>query len=85
LPSGAASGNAPFMQERRSFEFLRSLGFDLNAGAVSGAAGVGIRPPSGPELVSTNPATEETLGVVRSATLDDYDALVGKAQERLRE
>jgi aldehyde dehydrogenase (NAD+) len=64
---------------------LRSLGFDLNAGAVPGAAGAALRPLSGPELVSTNPATGEPLGLVRSATLNDYDALVAEAEDRFRE
>jgi len=65
--------------------FLRSLALDLNAGALPGAAGAEFHRAAGPEIVSTNPATLETLATVRGATLDDYEAVLAAGEARFRE
>src|SRR3989440_6867654 len=57
---------------------LNRLGLqDVNSGACSGSWLDG----RGEELISLNPATGKPLGRVRMASADDYDTLVGRAQE----
>ncbi len=51
-------------------EILESLG----VGSENSGASTGVWIPTrGPELVSTNPATGEPLGMVRQATAEDYE------------
>lgn len=73
------------MAGEAAISLFRSLGLDLKADPLPGAGGAAFRPPSGPELVPANPATLEPLGMVRSATVDDYEALLGEAEARFRE
>ncbi len=54
---------------------------DTNPGAYAG----GWLETAGDELVSENPTTTEPLGSVTQATVDDYDRVVGEAQEAFEE
>ncbi len=59
-------------------ELLRSLGVrDVHPGASDGT----WIETEGAELVSINPATEETLARVRQARAEDYERIVQRAQE----
>ena len=73
------------MHGEAAMGLLRSLGLDPSAGPLPGAGGAAFRPPVGPELVPTNPATGERIALVRSATVDDYESLLGEAEARFRE
>lgn len=73
------------MQGEGALSLFRSLGLDPARGPFPGAGGAAFRPPAGPEILSVNPATLEPLGLVRSATVDDYEALLGEAEARFRE
>ena len=64
---------------------FRSMGLDPATSPLPGAGGATFRPPSGPEIRAINPSTLEPLGLVRSGTVDDYDALLGEAESRFRE
>jgi aldehyde dehydrogenase (NAD+) len=56
---------------------------ELGLGAVnSGACGASwIEAPGGPELVSLNPADAQPIARVRMASANDYERVVGEAQE----
>jgi len=49
--------------------------------AASGVYAGRWLPPRGPELVSYNPATGQPLGSVRTASAEDYEAVIQAAQE----
>ncbi|MEZ4300669.1 MAG: aldehyde dehydrogenase family protein [Polyangiaceae bacterium] len=71
------------MQGTQALSLLDTLGLDR--AALPGAGAGTFRPPAGPELITENPATGESLGVVRTATLDDYDAVVAACAARFTE
>ena len=57
---------------------LKRLGLEEIQSGVS--CGNWISNPSGPEIVSINPADGEPLARVRTAGLDDYEQVVIRAQ-----
>jgi aldehyde dehydrogenase (NAD+) len=63
-------------------DFLAQLGIkDTNSGAATGP----FLPTKGPELVSMNPSTGETIATVTQALEDDYEAVVDAAQQAFKE
>ena len=54
---------------------------DVNPGAYSG----GWIEPSGDEITSVNPTTEEPIAAVKQASLDDYEQVVTNAEETFQE
>jgi aldehyde dehydrogenase (NAD+) len=68
---------------------LERLGMTATAGpgggVFSGVEAAGERvAATGPELVSLNPSTREPLGRVRTATRDEYEAVVAAAEQEFR-
>ena len=64
------------------WQVLERLGVRNHRGVVSGVCHrTNVDRPGGEELPSINPATGETLGVVRLAGPADYEAVVQAAQE----
>jgi aldehyde dehydrogenase (NAD+) len=67
---------------------LERLGVTATAGpggVFSGVEAAGERvAATGPELVSLNPSTGEPLGRVRTATRDEYEAVVAAAEQEFR-
>jgi aldehyde dehydrogenase (NAD+) len=60
-------------------EILKALGLAAeNSGAWAGSHEL---PGRGPAIESYNPATGELLGVVRSASQDEYEEIIGSARE----
>jgi aldehyde dehydrogenase (NAD+) len=59
-------------------DVLRSLGLSGDLSGASGATGF-LRAPSGGAFRSVNPATGETLGTVRGASLQELDAITRDA------
>ncbi|AKT42995.1 L-piperidine-6-carboxylate dehydrogenase [Chondromyces crocatus] len=57
-------------------------GLGVLAGAPSGVCAGGWLDATGPEIESVDPTTGEALGRVRSASREDYDAVVTRASER---
>jgi L-aminoadipate-semialdehyde dehydrogenase len=61
---------------------LERLGLGRNNSGVF--AGEWVERPGGGELVSINPATEEPIAAVQTASADDYGAVVERAQAAFR-
>jgi aldehyde dehydrogenase (NAD+) len=64
--------------ETKVTEILERLGLD---GLQPGACGKTWTESSGPELASISPRDGSVLGVVRTATANQYDQVIGQAQE----
>ena len=56
------------------YPFLKELGIDAKNPGVYNGTWLG----SGPELVSYNPATNEPIAAIRTATIDEYNATVAE-------
>ena len=63
-------------------QIFAALGLDdVNPGAYAG----GWIAPSGDEITSINPATEEPIAAVKQASLDDYELVVASAEDTFKE
>ena len=63
-------------------QIFAALGLDdVNPGAYAG----GWIEPSGDEINSINPATEEPIAAVKQASLDDYERVVASAEDTFKE
>jgi aldehyde dehydrogenase (NAD+) len=63
-------------------QIFAALGLeDSNPGAYAG----GWLDPSGSEITSINPTTEEPIGSITQASLDDYETVVANSQETFKE
>jgi len=63
-------------------QIFTALGLeDSNPGAYAG----GWLDPSGSQITSINPTTEEPIGSITQASLDDYETVVANSQETFRE
>jgi aldehyde dehydrogenase (NAD+) len=86
--SGSGSGMVRGLMTTGSASSLFSaLGLhDLASGLASSGASTGaFFATNGAEITSENPATEEVLGSVRAATVDDYESIMQAAQARFAE